>query len=233
MKNSLLQAGYEGLKKNIIPGLVLQAAALSIVLMYYFLLPVQDFFEAIGAVKTANSFLFSALSTALFGGLIPTVYLILSGQIKKERIVPDLLFFVFVWAWKGMEVDAFYRFQGVLFGIDPSVTVIIKKTLFDQMVYNILWAAPSLTLVYMWRDCNYSFKAFKKELGWNIFTFRIPSLVISTWAVWIPAVSIIYCLPMALQVPMFNLVLCFWVLLLNVISSHNHQAVRGKEAAAD
>jgi hypothetical protein len=40
----------------------------------------------------------------------------------------------------------------------------------------------------------------------------------STWAVWIPAVTIIYCLPAPLQIPLFNLVLCFWVLVLSFIS---------------
>jgi hypothetical protein len=40
----------------------------------------------------------------------------------------------------------------------------------------------------------------------------------SQWMVWIPAVSIIYCLPSALQIPLFNLVVCFWVLLLTFVS---------------
>jgi hypothetical protein len=36
--------------------------------------------------------------------------------------------------------------------------------------------------------------------------------------IWIPAVSIIYSMPNELQIPLFNLVLCFWVLLLNVLN---------------
>jgi hypothetical protein len=36
--------------------------------------------------------------------------------------------------------------------------------------------------------------------------------------VWIPAVATIYSLPSALQVPLFNLVLCFWCLLISFIS---------------
>lgn len=230
MKYKLLQAGYEGLKKNLLPGLVLQSIALSIVLMYYFIPAVQNFFEVIGTIKNENSFLFSAVSTSLFGGLIPTLYMIFSKQIKKEHIAADLLFFILIWAWKGMEVDAFYRLQGLLFGTDPSVIVIVKKTFFDQFVYSVIWAAPSLAIVYMWRECNYSFGDFKKMLRWDFVTFRIPSLIISTWFFWIPAVSIIYCLPMALQIPMFNLVLCFWVLILNVISRHTHQKA-GESAA--
>ena len=50
------------------------------------------------------------------------------------------------------------------------------------------------------------------------FGQRVLVVVCSTWVVWIPAVAIIYSLPSALQVPLFNLVLCFWCLLMSFIS---------------
>jgi hypothetical protein len=39
-------------------------------------------------------------------------------------------------------------------------------------------------------------------------------MLISNLGVWVPTVCIIYALPSALQLPLFNLVLCFFTLLL-------------------
>jgi hypothetical protein len=58
----------------------------------------------------------------------------------------------------------------------------------------------------------------RSKLGFDFITFSVPVTLMSTWAVWIPAVAIIYCLPPPLQIPLFNLVLCFWVLVLSFIS---------------
>ena len=39
-------------------------------------------------------------------------------------------------------------------------------------------------------------------------------VMVSNWAVWLPAVFVIYVLPTPLQLPMQNVVLCFWSLVL-------------------
>jgi FtsH-binding integral membrane protein len=38
-------------------------------------------------------------------------------------------------------------------------------------------------------------------------------LLVATWGVWVPAVAVIYLLPTALQLPLQNVVLCFFTLL--------------------
>ena len=223
MKQTLLLAAVEGMKKNILPALVLQSVALCIVLAYYFIDTTEVIFFTIAALKTEYGFIFSAISTALFGGLIPFIYLLATRQIPKKATIKELLFYLLLWAWKGIEVDAFYRLQGIIFGYNPNFTTILQKTIVDQFVYTPLWAAPSLTILFLWKDGGFSFSLLKEKLNKKLLTFKIPSVIFSTWIVWIPAVSIIYCLPLVLQVPMFNLIICFWVLLLNFISSHNNQ----------
>jgi hypothetical protein len=52
----------------------------------------------------------------------------------------------------------------------------------------------------------------------KFFCVKIPTVVLSNWLVWIPAVSVVYAMPAELQIPLFNLVLCFWVLLLAVLN---------------
>jgi len=38
-------------------------------------------------------------------------------------------------------------------------------------------------------------------------------VLISNWAVWVPAVAMIYAMPPALQLPIQNLVACLWVMM--------------------
>jgi hypothetical protein len=42
---------------------------------------------------------------------------------------------------------------------------------------------------------------------------NLPAALCATWIVWLPAVAVIYSLPPALQIPLFNIVLCFFSLL--------------------
>jgi hypothetical protein len=70
----------------------------------------------------------------------------------------------------------------------------------------------------MWKDVDFSVKRLAADLGWDFVFYRVPSVLCSTWLVWVPAVSLIYSLPSTLQIPLFNLVLCFFVLILTFIS---------------
>ena len=47
---------------------------------------------------------------------------------------------------------------------------------------------------------------------------KFATIQISAWIVWVPAVLIIYSLPANLQIPLFNLVLCFFSLVLAFVS---------------
>jgi len=135
------------------------------------------------------------------------------GQIARQG-----LFYVLFFAERGVEVDAFYRLQVVLFGDGNDVETIVKKVLVDQFVYSMLFAAPINMLCFLWKDLDFSFSKLKEALDWSFVTFRWPCGVVSAWIVWIPAVSCIYVLPSSLQIPLFNLVLCFFVLLLTFVS---------------
>ena len=91
--------------------------------------------------------------------------------------------------------------------------------LLDQFVYNTFWSAPMSALASLWKESAFSWRALRSKFGLDFFTFAVPVTLMSTWVVWIPAVAIIYCLPPPLQIPPFNLVLCFWVLVLSFIIS--------------
>lgn len=213
-----LGPALRGMRANLVPGLVLQAFALLVVISYFRSPALGAFLDGIGAIKEHYGLAASALSTVVFGGVIPYLVLRRTGKIPRHRRVSEFLFYVVFWAWKGVEVDAFYRLQASWFGDAATGSTIALKTAIDQFVYNPLWAAPTQTLLFLWKDCDFSVRRTRENLARESFGRRTLLVLCSTWVVWIPAVAIIYSLPGTLQVPLFNLVLCFWCLLLSFVS---------------
>ncbi len=206
------------MRHNALPGVALWLLALLLVLADRTLPAAHAFFQNVGVMKSRYGLVFSATSTAFFGGLVPFAFLMAKGRISRDRLAVELAFYVLFWAYKGVEVDLFYRLQAHLFGTDATPGTIVRKVFVDQFVYNPVWAAPTSALAFLWKESAFSWRAMKPKLGFDFMTFSVPVTLMSTWAVWIPAVAIIYCLPAPLQIPLFNLVLCFWVLVLSFIS---------------
>jgi hypothetical protein len=218
MQSRLLEPCWQGMRFNLRPALVLQAFALAIVCGYFWSVPVKGALDVVGALKLRYGYAYSAVATCLFGGLVPYAVLTFAGRIPRERRLAELAFYALLWFWKGMEVDALYRTQAVWFGEGSSVGTITLKTLVDQFGYVPLWAAPSQVLLFTWKDASFSLSGMRAAFRRQGFGQRVLVVMFSTWVVWIPAVAIVYSLPSALQVPLFNLVLCFWCLLMSFIS---------------
>jgi hypothetical protein len=228
--HSTLRPALRGKKANLLPGLALQTFALLIVVAYFRLEPVQSSLDRLGAFKEQHGYVFSSLSTALFGGLVPFLFLAFSGKIPPGRLVTHGLFYVGFWLWKGVEVDALYRAQAHWFGDAATPAVIATKTGVDQLIYNPLWAAPNQTLFFLWMDSDFSLTKTRTQLTRRSLIDRSFVVLVSTWIVWIPAVIIIYSLPGALQLPLFNLVLCFWCLLLSFVSKDTSRLSTNEQA---
>jgi hypothetical protein len=216
---NIKQSISAALRKNLLPGLVLQLFAASILIIYFFVPASSSIFILFGELKQTYGFGYSFIATALFGGLIPFLYLLLTKSLAPNRnVVGLLIFYVVFWGLKGMEVDLFYRLQAEWFGTGNDAQTIATKMAVDQFLYSALWAAPSITIVYLWMESNWSFIEAKKAMTKEFFCVKIPTVILSNWLVWIPAVCIVYAMPGELQIPLFNLVLCFWVLLLAVLN---------------
>ena len=174
------------------------------------------------ALKQRYGYAYSGVATALFGGAIPFLVLLVAKQVPAGQVRNYALFYVLFWLWRGVEVDALYRLQDHLFGSSVRWNVILAKVLVDQFIYCPLWASPITALFYTWRDERFAGRAFRAHFNRNLFLLEVPSFLLATWIVWIPATAIIYALPLPLQIPLFNLVLCFFVLLVSFLSKRSN-----------
>ncbi len=214
----ILKNGLTAAKKNIAPGLLLQGFALTLVLLYYFHPTTRQILMKIPEFKQQIGLLFPVCVTALCGGFLPFIFLLIRKEIPRGRAMPHLLFLLGFWAFNGLIIDFLYQFQAFLFGDQPDVVTVVKKVCFDQFVFSAFFSAPFAAISMKWKQCNFSFQETQASFSLKTFVIEIPSILISLWGVWIPAVAIIYSLPLALQFPLFNIVLCFWSLLLTTLT---------------
>jgi hypothetical protein len=211
-------------KKNWLPGLILQSFGLLIVLGYYVVEPFRRLLQIVADLQQSGGYLFSAVITAIFAGFIPFILQMIFEREQPQRYhLWTGLFIVFCWAYRGMEVDLLYRLQAVWFGDELSFFVILKKTLVDQFIYAPFWSIMIVTLGILFKDCKLSFRTCRRQLNKTFFTITYPSIVFSTWLIWVPGVAIIYSLPQLLQVPMMNIVACFYAILVMYMTRHREE----------
>lgn len=208
-------AGLRAARANLLPGLLVQALMLGLLLAYYFYPPTRGLLNDLAALKARWSYGYSAAASLVAGALIPELLRIAVFQKWKpcRENFSNLVFTVPFWCVMGVTVDFFYRSQAGWFGAEASFAVVAKKVLVDQFIYSPLFAAPVTAWLYDWKNQGFP----TRGLG-GFFTLRyyleiILPATFAGWGLWIPIVTIIYSLPSLLQIPLFALALSLWVIL--------------------
>lgn len=213
------RAGFRSARANLVPGFFLQILALSLVTAYYqndsarsALNQLADWREEVGVI-------FAIISTGTFGGLLPLLYLRLRRDTRSHYTWLQGAAITAFWSYKGFEVDLLYRMLARFVGTGHDVATIAIKTTIDMFLYCPLLAVPITVLFYAWVGLHFNRVEWAREIrsaGW--FSRKILPLLISNFWVWLPTACIIYTLPTPLQLPLQNLVLCFYTLLVAHLS---------------
>lgn len=216
---SPLRASLAAARANLAPGIALQLFAGALVGGYFLHAPTRAALERLAAFRAEVGLPFAVVSTAIFGALAPFAVLKLRRATRDRYTGAQIAALTAFWAYKGVEVALFYVVQARLFGEGRDFATIALKTFVDQFVYCPLLAVPVTWAVYTWVEHGFDAAPVRAELrrpGW--YGRCVLPLLIATWGVWVPAVAIIYLLPTALQLPLQNVVLCFFTLLLIFLS---------------
>ncbi|MFW5845245.1 MAG: hypothetical protein ACOCXJ_03370 [Planctomycetota bacterium] len=199
---------------NLVPGTAIWLLAGAVLLGWYQSDTVRDWMQALADFKQERDYLFAICSTALAGGIIP--YLVRMGTGLDPRARQHLPWMTLFWATKGAEINALYQMQAWLFGHGNDAGTLAIKTAVDQLVYVPLWAIPSTAAYYAWVERGRA--GLRHDLHDQWIARQVLPILLANWAVWIPTVCLIYALPLSLQLPLQNLALCLWSLLLAVIA---------------
>ncbi|MFH1497224.1 MAG: hypothetical protein ABII82_05290 [Verrucomicrobiota bacterium] len=210
-----VRAALRGARANLGPGLVLQAFAITLVLAYYGHAGTRAWFDRITVLREDLGVIFPMATTAVFGAIIPSLYLWALPETRRRQSLAKVAALAGFWLYKGAEVDLLYRSLAALAGADNRLGTILTKASIDQFIYCPLWAVPTCWAMYAWVEADLRWAPIWQDIrtaGW--YRRSVLPVLISNFGVWLPAVSLIYALPTGLQLPMQNLVLCFYTLLL-------------------
>ncbi len=209
------RAGWRSARVNVFPAIALQIVALSLVIAFYQHAPTRDALTRLAAWRTEVGFKFAIISTGIFGGLLPFLYLRARTATRTRFDWKQGAAITAFWAYKGLEIDLFYRFLAWFVGEGHDVATIASKMALDQLVYCPVFAVPVTVLLYEWTELHFERRSLAADLrtrGW--YRRKVLPVMISNFGVWVPAVCMIYALPTPLQLPLQNLVLCFFTLLI-------------------
>lgn len=207
-----------GVRENARAGFALQLFATLIVVAYFFSPAAQELLGVVARWRVEYGLRFSIVSTLFAGAVVPYLVLLGSGRLKPEQRLSEALFQGAFWLWRAIEVDYLYRVQAHMFGAEASPSVVAAKVAFDQFVYNPFWVVPLQTFLFLWKSEGFSLGRVRAALVRRSFLERYVVGLVTSFAVWLPAVSAIYSMPTTLQLPLCNIVLCFWCLLLSFVS---------------
>lgn len=211
-----LLIGLQAARANVLPGLIVQVAMVTIVVAYYFYPPAQVWLSQMASMKERWGYAFACVSGMLAGAVLPEILAILvfqQGRLSRENL-ERLVFGIFYWGSQSMVVDAFYRLQAVMFGAQIDGPTVIKKVMVDQFLYTPLYAMPFAMACFEWKKNGYRFEGMLRVLTFRFYKNVTFPAVVAAWGIWIPVVSMVYSLPPLLQIPLFSLALTFWSMML-------------------
>lgn len=216
---SPLAAGAAALRRFWRPFLLIQAGAALLAIAYRVSGPFREACALAAAWKTAGGLPLAAATCALAGGILPEIAKLVAdrGRSALRGRGGEVLFNTVFFAFDGVVIDLLYRGEALLFGKDAQVRTVIEKVAFDQFVFSPVWSI-FIVLLFLWRQRGYSWAATLPAVGRGFYQSRVLPLIIPNWLFWIPMVSIIYALPVALQFLLFVPALGAWSLIMIFIA---------------
>ncbi len=220
----LVRPGLNALRSNWRPFLLLQAAALGVVLAYFHVDAVHDALGRLAAVRERMGPPFTMIAAAVAGAILPEIAKAATQRgwrLDRARL-GDIGFFLVFFALNGLLVDRFYALMATVFGDGNAPLTILKKTLVDQLGFTPFIALPLVGLGLSWRRHRYSFGRTLNEIvasptRW--YLARVLTLMLPGWCFWMPMVLLIYSLPGPLQVAMWSGAMGAWSLVMVFIGS--------------
>lgn len=198
---------------NMKPGLVLWSGLVLLLLAYVWSPAVQGGLTQWGEFKQAWGYAGSFFTYAAFAVLVPEL---LAWAVLRQPVPPtiarDMAFAFLVFGLIGMSVQVLYTVQISLFGSGNDAATIVKKMLFDQLVYSPV-SNFFMVAVFIWKDEGFTAASLRRFFTTDFLVRRYLPVIIAVWCVWGPGVLVIYFMPTALQFPVASLILSFWILI--------------------
>ena len=208
-----VRIGWESVKANAAPMVVLQVAATVLAGVYCLCPAFQDAIDPIARIHRRYGWLSAFVSQAFFCGILPGVFQLAMVSIRPAKPWATILAQTIWCGVFGIGVDELFKMFAACFGNDASFFTLAQKTAVDQFVWTALVVAPANSVFYFWVGRDFSLGRVKRE--WPKRFIRkvyLPNLV-ANWCVWTPVCMAVFAFPLPLQLYMNGLACTFWTLM--------------------
>jgi hypothetical protein len=217
---AVITPGLTTVRRHWRPFLLLQGAALLLIVGYYWVPAVTRACVRVAEYRAHAGLIFSAIAAGLAGSVLPDLAkrIVRRDYRIDRRDVRDLVFTFSAFGFSGVFTDVQYHGFAWLYGDGHDAATVIKKVLTDQFVTTPVYGTPYWVVVYLWRRERYHPLATIRRLRPRWYLSDVAPLLVTGWAFWIPMCSLIYSLPTALQFLLFCFSLAGWSLLMVFIA---------------
>ena len=193
---AIAKPGIEALRRMWVPFVVIQLAALTLVIVYFQSATLRTFCDRLAAIKEAGGLAFVAGAMVLASAVLPEA---IKAVTRADQKTPrqrgrDIVFNSVLYAFAGLYSNWFYMLLGGWFP-HPTVRAVIAKVAIDMAVYTPILGIPWMALLYTWREHRYQPGPTIKSLGGAWYVSRVTPLLLPCWAYWIPMCCLMYVLP--------------------------------------
>ena len=205
----LLKMEIASVRANLLPMVVLWAMAALTVLVYYCVSEADVVFNPLAKWQTESGWVAAFLNRMIFCGVIPGVFLWSVKSIRPPRPLLTIAVYSLWGGLWGVACDGFFTLQTVVFGSGADVATLVKKTVVDQLVWNVFLCTPVNAVFFPWAARD--FRSVERRTCHDFLQDCLVLLVMN-WIVWIPVTAAVYAFPLPLQIQLVGLACSFWML---------------------
>ena len=204
-----LRIGLVSARANVVPMVILWAMAALMVLAFYQAPAADAVFGPLAKWQTQSGWLAAFLNRVVFCGVIPGIFLLSVKSIRPPRPLLTIVVYSLWGGLWGVACDGFFTLQTAVFGAGTDVATLVKKTLVDQLVWNVFLCTPANAVFFPWAA-----RDFRRRPRRSLRDFVQDCLVLllANWIVWIPVTMVVYAFPLPLQIQLVGLACSFWML---------------------
>lgn len=204
-------------------------AAMSIVVAIYYTWPTgASYLSWYGQWQSAGGIIRAGLIAGAAGSLLSEaslVYVRDKGRWTSAH-VENIVFRFVVFFFGGLAVYELYVWQAIWFGNGHTWDVLLPKVLVDQFIFSAFWSTPYQSITFRWQSLRYSGAKLWSELDWHFVMERMLPVLVTNWMFWIPGVTLVYAMPLNLQMPMNIFAMAIWsILLAGLAKPHGDEVI--------
>jgi len=222
-----LKIGWESVKANALPMVLLWALAAATVLGYYFVPGVASAFEPLKRWQTESGWIAAVLNRIVFCGFLPGVFLLTVKSIRPRKVWTTIAAYSLWSGMWGVLCDVFCTVQAEWFGSGNDFATVCCKTLVDQFVWTVFFSTPLNAVFFFFTAKDFSVVRARREWPKRFIADACLPMLVADWFVWLPTMFVVYVFPLPLQIQLIGFAGAYWMLVGLGVGRQNGRSEEG------